>query len=422
VSVQISQQGEQGMYRSLEGRDWVGAFVTRQGPRGGGVGPLAGLSFGLKDLYDIAGEVTGFGSPAWAASHAPAERHAWVLERLLAAGADCVGKTHTDEFAYSLLGSNAHYGQPINVNAPGRLTGGSSSGSAAAVAAGLVDFAIGSDTGASVRVPAGLCGIYGIRTSHGRVPMSGALPLVPSFDTCGWFARDPALMLRVAEVLMPDPEPPLALTRAWYPADVASLLEPAVAAYMARATAELAEQLELPLETAPIASEDGGPAEWAEVFRQLQGHEAWSAHRAWIEAVQPAMGPDVGERFCFAASVTDATCQALLPVRERISAHLAGMLGNHTVLLLPASADVAPLRAATAEDLQGFRVRCMQLTSVSGMARLPQVVLPWGRLGGCPLGISMASARGTDRGLLARMLSLSSATTVAVPEMPAVGG
>ena len=126
---------------------------------------------------------------------------------LLDAGARIVGKTHTDEMTYSLNGENAHYGTPVNVNAPGRIPGGSSSGSAAAVAAGLVDFALGSDTGGSVRAPASFCGIYGLRPTHGRISLEGACALAASFDTVGWFARDPALLERVGRVLLRDDAP-----------------------------------------------------------------------------------------------------------------------------------------------------------------------------------------------------------------------
>jgi amidase len=160
-------------------------------------GPLAGLTFGVKDIYDIAGHKSGFGSPDWLRTHDAAARTAPVVQRLLDAGADMVGKTHTDEITWSLNGENAHYGTPVNVNAPGRIPGGSSSGSAAAVAGGLCDFALGSDTGGSVRAPASFCGIYGIRPTHGRVSLEGACPLAPSFDTCGWFARSAEVLERV---------------------------------------------------------------------------------------------------------------------------------------------------------------------------------------------------------------------------------
>jgi amidase len=184
--------------------DALGAFCrhTHVAISGSGTGPLAGLTFGVKDIYDIAGHKTGFGSPDWLATHDAAVRTAPVVEALLAAGADMVGKTQTDELTYSLNGENAHYGTPVNINAPGRIPGGSSSGSAAAVAGKLVDFALGSDTGGSVRAPASFCGVYGIRPTHGRVSLQGACALAKSFDTAGWFARDALLLERIGRVLL----------------------------------------------------------------------------------------------------------------------------------------------------------------------------------------------------------------------------
>src|SRR5438093_9304209 len=163
---------------SILDQDNLGAFCrhTHVAVKGTGAGPLANLVFGLKDIYDVAGHKTGFGSPDWLATHSPAARTAPSVQVLLDAGADLVGKTHNDELTYSLTGENAHYGTPINVNAPGRIPGGSSSGSAAAVAGGLVDFAVGSDTGGSVRAPASFCGIYGIRPTHGRVSLEAHVP------------------------------------------------------------------------------------------------------------------------------------------------------------------------------------------------------------------------------------------------------
>src|SRR5215831_8130488 len=126
-------------------------------------------------MYDIAGTRTGGGNADWLAAHPPATAHAAAVRRLLEHGATVIGKTVCDEFFFSVTGANAHYGTPVNPRAPGRLPGGSSSGSAAAVAAGACDFALGSDTGGSVRIPASLCGIYGIRTTHGRLPVDGLM-------------------------------------------------------------------------------------------------------------------------------------------------------------------------------------------------------------------------------------------------------
>src|SRR4029434_10623636 len=175
--------------------------------KGASHGPRLGLTFAVKDIYDIAGHRTGFGSPDWLRTHGPATRTAPAVQRLLDTGTHLIGKTHTDELTWSLTGENAHYGAPVHVNAPGRVTGGSSSGSASAVAAGVVDFAVGSDTGGSVRLPASFCGILGIRPTHGRIPLHGVGPLDPSFDTCGWFACDAGVFERVGRTLLRDDTP-----------------------------------------------------------------------------------------------------------------------------------------------------------------------------------------------------------------------
>src|SRR5918992_3688700 len=167
-------------------------------------GPLAGLTFAAKDIFDVVGYVTGGGNPDWKATHEAATHTAWVVRVLLAAGATMVGKTITDEITRGIFGENAHYGTPLNPRAPGRVPGGSSSGSASAVAGELVDFALGSDTGGSVRASASFCGIYGLRPTHGRISLEGVRPLAASFDTAGWFARDAALMERVGAVLLSE--------------------------------------------------------------------------------------------------------------------------------------------------------------------------------------------------------------------------
>src|SRR2546421_5860039 len=184
------------------------AFVPHDLPApiaGAAQGPLAGLTVAVKDMYDIAGTRTGGGSPDWLAAATPAASNAAAVRRILEAGATIIGKTICDEFFFSVTGANAHYGTPINPRAPGRMPGGSSSGSAAATAAGACDFALGSDTGGSIRVPAAFCGLYGIRPTHGRIDLAGAMPMAPSFDVGGWFASGPGLLARVGHVLLQGP-------------------------------------------------------------------------------------------------------------------------------------------------------------------------------------------------------------------------
>src|SRR6516225_12387728 len=178
------------------------AFVTTFDLSPTGSGPLDGLCFVVKDTIDVAGFKTGCGNPTWRDTHPAAAVHAVCIEQLLRAGAHCAGKTICDELAFSLLGENYFYGTPLNAYAPDRVPGGSSSGSASAVACGLVDFALGTDTGGSMRVPASNCGIWGMRPSHGFISVAGVLPFAPTFDTVGLFAQSVEVLTRAATVLL----------------------------------------------------------------------------------------------------------------------------------------------------------------------------------------------------------------------------
>src|SRR3989442_3232505 len=170
-------------------------------------GPLTGLTFAGKDLFDVAGHPTGGGNPDWARQHPVPTRHAWAVQRLLDAGATLIGKTVTDEVSLGILGENPFDGTPLNPKAPDRVPGGSSSGSASAVAQGLCDVALGTDTGGSVRVPASFCGLYGIRPTHSRLDLNRMMAQAPSSDTTGWFARDAKTFARVSEVMLCEPIP-----------------------------------------------------------------------------------------------------------------------------------------------------------------------------------------------------------------------
>lgn len=359
-------------------------------------GPLRGLTFAAKDVFDIAGHRTGNGNPVWLDTHAPAERTASAVERVLAAGASMVGKTHTDELAYSLNGENMHYGTPTNPRAPERIPGGSSSGSAAAVAGGLVDFALGTDCGGSVRLPASYCGIYGIRTTHGLVPADGVADLAASFDTVGWFARDAKTMLRVGDVMLPAA-----------PAFVPKRLLIAQDAF-AFAGAEIADALAVAvmrLKTAlsdhrPVEVYTGDPAAWSEIFRILQGDEIRRKHGAWIDAHNPSFGPGIAERFRWTRTIDPTEVERMRPRREEVARHMDALLGDDALLCLPTAPGIAPKLATPAGELEVFRARAFALLSIAGLARLPQLSLPLGTMAGCPLGISLIAPRGRDRGLL----------------------
>jgi len=379
--------------------DALGAFCrhTHVAVKGSGEGPLAGMTFGVKDIYDIAGHKTGFGSPDWLATHDATARTAPVVEALLAASADMLGKTQTDELTYSLNGENAHYGTPINVNAPGRIPGGSSSGSAAATAGKLVDFALGSDTGGSVRAPASFCGIYGIRPTHGRVSLEGACALAKSFDTAGWFARDAVLLERIGQVLLGNAasvKPGAALL-----AEDAFALLGSVAAKAMLPVVEKIKAVLGPLQPVTVSAE--GLPQWFQAFRVLQGAEIHQQLGAWVAQAQPKLGPGVRERMQWTATITAGDIAGAQTVRDAVCRRMDELLKDNAVIVLPTVPDIAPLLNTPAAALDDFRARAMSLLCIAGHAGLPQVTLPLTTLQGCPLGISLIAARGNDTMLLA---------------------
>ena len=378
-------------------RDTLGAFCqhTHVQLAGASSGPLDGLSFGLKDIFDIAGHRTGFGSPDWLATHDEASSTATVAMQLLEAGAYLVGKTHTEEMAFSLTGENAHYGTPVNPAAPNRVPGGSSSGSAAAVAGGLVDLAIGSDTGGSVRAPASFCGIYGIRPTHGRVSLQGACPLAPIFDTVGWFARDAALLARVGDVLLGGtPHTP---GRVLLATDAFALALPGAAEALAPAVSRVTALLG---DAEPVTVSAEGLSAWFDVFRVLQYHDIWTTHGEWVTRVRPTFGSQVGPRFEAVAKVQPHEVELMRERRADIMARLDALLADNAVLLLPTVPDIAPLLRLPPADTVAFRERALALLCIAGLGGLPQVTLPFGTLHGCPIGLSIVAARGNDEMLL----------------------
>jgi amidase len=363
---------------------------------GSTAGPLLGCSFGVKDVFDIAGHRTGNGHPLWLETHPPATRTASAVERLLAAGARLAGKTYCDELTYSINGENVHYGTPINPKAPARIPGGSSSGSAVAVAGGLVDFALGTDCGGSVRIPASYCGIFGIRTSHGLVPADGVVPLATSFDTVGWFARSASLMRRVGTVLLPRAKPFMP-RRLLIATDAFAAVDPAIAATLTSAAETVAASI---AQTARVKVYTGEPAEWRSIFRVLQGAEIHAQHGTWIDRFHPEFGPGIRERFAWAASITAAEVAAAKLGRETMARHMDSLLGDDAMLCLPTAPGIAPRLNAPPAEVEAFRANAFALLPIAGLARLPQISLPLSTFDGCPLGLSIVGPRGGDQGML----------------------
>ena len=371
------------------------AFTQPLHVAGAAEGPLTGLRFGAKDLFDVAGAKSGWGSPDRLAEAPVAVSHAAALRPLLAAGATLIGKTKTDELACGMFGENPHDGAPTNPAAPDRVPGGSSSGSAALVAAGAADFALGTDTGGSVRVPASFCGIFGIRTTHGRISTAGLMPMAPSFDTIGWFARDAAMLRRVGEVYF-GPITPTRPRRLLLAMDALALCEPRVADAL-RAALPQAE---------PITLYAEGVAHWLDTFRPLQLGELNATHATWALAPGRNLSPAVRERMELSTTVTDAAIARAWPQREALAARIHALLADGTMLLLPTAHDLPPHRPAGVQAQITFRERTLALTCVASLCRLPQVSMPVARVDGVPVGLSLLAAPMQDAALLGAVEAL----------------
>ncbi len=360
-------------------------------------GPLAGLTLAVKDIFDVAGYVTGCGNPDRTETGKPAPSTAPTVQRLLDAGARFVGKTQTDELAFSLMGQNAHYPHPVNPAAPDRVTGGSSSGSAAAVAGGLADIATGSDTGGSIRAPASFCGLVGLRATHGAISLQGTMPLAPSFDTFGWFARDIDVYEKVAHVLLEESDAVLP-PRAFHLAALDALLlgEAEVHAYQHMIKA-IAPILGKP-QDAPALTHDLDDLYWC--FRKLQAREAWESHGTWISEKDRRLGPGVKERFGFGATIETKVAKAETARRDAFRAELADRLDKDGILVLPTVPGAAPLAASSFEDTQTYRERALHLLCLSGLSGFPQLTLPLGMVDGAPFGISLLGPAGSDLALI----------------------
>ena len=366
-------------------------------------GPLSGLTFAAKDIFDVAGHVTGGGNPDWKATHPPAEHTAWIIQTLVDAGATMVGKTHTDELTRGILGENAHYGTPVNTRAPDRVPGGSSSGSAAAVAGSLVDFALGSDTGGSVRIPASFCGLYGLRPTHGRIPLDGILMQAPSYDTIGWFARDAATFAWVAEAIFGSRVVAGAPSRIVIAEDLFGECGPAVASAL-RPLADRVAGLASETETVRLAPD--GVDGWAWQQNALQSVEAWNSVADWIDAVNPRFSYMVADRYALGLTFTQHELEAARATRDRARRRLDDVAPPGTFLCFPTSPVVAPFRDQPLSGKRASQARIVRITCMGGTTGRPQLSMPLAEVDGLPVGLSIMGNRGDDEALIGFALEI----------------
>jgi amidase len=385
------------------------AFVTTFDLSPTGSGPLDGLRFAVKDTIDIAGFKTGCGNPTWRDSHPAAVVHAVCLEQLLHAGARCVGKTISDELALSLIGENHFYGTPLNARAPDRVPGGSSSGSASAVACGLVDFALGTDTGGSIRVPASNCGIWGFRPSHDSISIAGVNPLAPSFDTVGVLAQNADVLAKVELVLLAGARVSVSKPATIHVIGEAFALADAI---IQEALSEPVRQLRETFGRAvresslqELVADDAGHcfAKWVDAFCVIQWAESKSCLGAWIANAKPEFGPEIAASFQLVDQLDHGLVAGAMQLREEYFRRLNQFLGPHDLLCIPTTPALAPRKGdppRRSSSGSGYYPRTLSLTSVAGIGRLPQLSLPIAEVDGVPIGLSLLARHGQDAFLL----------------------
>ncbi|KWR87967.1 amidase [Cupriavidus sp. IDO] len=377
--------------------------------------PLAGLPVSVKDLYDVAGEVT---RAASAVRHdaAPAAADAAVVRRLRDAGAALVGRTNMTEFAFSGVGINPHFGTPVNpasTDGVARIPGGSSSGAAVSVALGLAVAALGSDTGGSIRIPAALCGITGFKPTARRVPLTGAFPLSYTLDTACAMARTVSDCVVVDSVIADDAVVPrvtaaaairLAIPRQYLLDD----LDPVVARAFDRALGRLSaagvhvEHIDLPeLAELPGLNAGGG----------FSAAEAFSIHRQVIATRRELYDPRVASRIDRGAAMSAADYVDLARARIDWIARVEARLARFDAVVCPTVPMVAPaIEPLRTDDAQFFRTNALLLRNTSAFNFLDgcSISLPCHAPDELPVGLMLSHGPMRDAQLLGTALALES--------------
>jgi len=399
------------------------SMAPEQARAGAPGGPLAGLRFATKESMDIAGTRTMPGNPDYAEAHVPAADDAAAVRRALQAGAQWVGKTHMHEMAYGITGVNPHTGTPDNPRLPGHVPGGSSSGSAVAVAAGAVDFALGSDTAGSLRVPASYCGVWSLRPTHGRVPGEGMVALAPSLDVAGALAGS-AEVLRRATLALLDPAPGDAPPSGVPPVDALPAGSPLADAPRAGAVApvlkrvavfrhmpEMGEAARVALQAVAAALEGLGLApaaldwsDWDDALaaqRTVQYAEFLGEHQPWLDERRPRLGADVADHVAQARALSVAQIGHAISARARHALAIRRLVAGGTVLVVPAAPAGPPSVAALAdvEAARRHRTAVLKFNCLAGVAGLPVLCVPAGTAAE-PIGIQVIGAPGSDEQLL----------------------
>lgn len=369
------------------------------------MGKLDGLSFAVKDNIDIKDQVTGYGSPGWKDTHYKPVCHAICLEQLLCEGGTLKGKTKSDELAYSLLGINSFYGTPLNPNAPDRVPGGSSSGSASAVASGFVDFALGTDTGGSVRVPASNCGVWGYRPTHGAISMAGVLTLASSFDTVGVMAQNGKILEKVMQVLLSE-----GIFRGrdipniYFLEDCFQVTDPSILEAVQPFIDGLKNDLKA--ENTSFSEITGKKQSLEDLFLLLGSNlstEIWNMFGSWVKNEKPELSFGVERSLSnYAESASREKIQKNLVNQGLFKRDLNQFIQGGHVLCFPTTIDLAPIYdKITTEFFNGDYIpRTMSINAISSLSGSPQITIPLKTLNGVPVGLSFLAEKGQDMMLI----------------------
>jgi len=361
-------------------------------------GPLAGKTLAVKDIMQVVGYPNGWGSPTRLAEAEPDTETQSAVQKMVEAGAEVLGKAQCEELCFSLAGNNAHYGMPMNGAAPERLTGGSSSGSVSLVSNGIVDIATGSDTGGSVRGPASFCGLVGLRTTHGRIPLDRTMPLATSLDCFGWFTGDPADYSKVGDLLLGKDASETKLTRLMGCAELdALMLGDEEHTAFSQAVSKVESYFDRSREMIPLGF-DIETAYWS--FRNVQGWEAWESLGSWITQKGADLGPGVKDRFEYGRDLPRAEYDKARTDRVLLASHIEALIGEDGLLVYPTVPSCAPLKTISHDDMQAYREQAIRLLCLSGLSGLPQITVPLAEVHGAPMGLSLMGPRGSDKRLI----------------------
>ena len=390
-------------YNLEESGAFVGNFVIE--PYQNGI--LDGLKFAVKDNIDLAGKRTSYGSKSWAEIHIVPVYNALCVDQLLGAGATCIGKTVADEFTYSLAGENVFYGTPLNPRAPDRIPGGSSSGSASAVACGLVDFSIGTDSGGSIRVPASFCGIWGMRPTLHRISEAGVLPFMPSVSTVGAFSNDVETLEKVMRLLLRSQKRETAkVSNIFFLKDAFSIADPLVKEAVKNRISHLDNFDEATISWISIRDIIGEEFDLGDfnekALRNLQTAEFNNTVGGWIESVNPSLGQDFKAAYQNALSFNRTDLNKAIYLCEMLFDRISAFTGPGDLYCYPTTPTVAPHKnfLSNQNRIMEFYNRTMTITSFAGIGRLPEISIPVADIDGIPIGVSLTAGNYQDEFLM----------------------